>query len=110
MAKQNKVQGTAAITAVGNADIIAAGGATYRTFIEKVIVSVSEYHEDGHVALDNGTTTYWLINAKAGVGGTSWTLDFGEDGLDIGLNTAFRIVQSGHDDVSAIATAIGHRG
>jgi len=108
MAQQygTKKQGIAAIAAIGNADIFAAAGAGVRTFVQKVVISLFVHHNTGVLSIDNGTTTYWKIICKDG-NGVSWTLDFGEEGLDIGVAKALRLVDA-TNDVSAIATAIGY--
>lgn len=101
-------QGTATVTAVGTADIIAAPGAGIRLHIVRGVVSICVAGAAGTtVALDDGTTTIWEVAADDSSQLISHQIDFGDEGYHLGKNAALKLtVATGNAE--AKATFVGY--
>ena len=103
----SKVQGHVQVATQATAACIAAPGAGVRLAITKGVVSVSVFAASAKVALDDGTTTFWIIDAVADENGGHFPFDFGDDGYSLTANKGLFLTVSG-GNATADAWFVGY--
>ena len=101
------VQGTANVTSVGDADVIATPGAGKRLHITRGTVSINTVDTAATVGLDDGTTTIWRVAAADVSQAISHTIDFGDEGYELSKNKALELTVAG-GNADAFATFTGY--
>jgi len=102
-------QGTYTLVGADDKDeIISAPGAGKRLHVVRGVVSI--YHENligSYVYLSNGgATIYWEVYTSTAANLKSYAVDFGDEGIEMDLNTGFYLGCTGHP--SARATFVGY--
>ena len=95
------------ISAVGNAEVKAAGGSGKRHFVTSGVITIEAHADTGLISLDDGTADIiGPILCKDG-NGSVFLINFGETGYDWGSNKAIRLINS-TANVSARITLVGY--